>query len=165
MTHCTQIESPIGPLLLLSDGESLTGLYMNEHKCGPAASAAWTQNDALPLFITVREQLAAYFAGTLTAFDLPLAPHGTPFQQRVWNTLRDVPYGQTVSYGELARQVGSPGAARAVGAANGANPLSIVVPCHRVVGTKGLLTGYAGGMGRKQFLLTLEQDKGDAGQV
>ena len=165
MTHFTHTDSPIGPLLLLSDGTHLTGLYMNQHRCGPALSAAWTQNDALALFVRAQEQLTAYFAGTRTTFDLPLAPHGTSFQQDVWNALSSISYGQTVSYGELARRVGRPGAARAVGAASGANPLSLVVPCHRVVGARGLLTGYAGGTERKQFLLKLERDNGGAGQV
>ena len=105
----------------------------------------------------VREQLAAFFARELDAFDLDLAPAGTPFQRRVWTALADVPFGQTTTYGALARQLGDPGAAQAVGAANGANPLAIVVPCHRVVGSGGALVGYAGGLHRKRALLDLER--------
>ena len=115
------------------------------------------QSDEAAPFAEAKRQLAAYFAGRLTAFDLPLAPQGTPFQRRVWDELRRVPHGQTVSYGELARRIGSPTACRAVGAANGRNPLCIIVPCHRVVGANGKLIGYAGGMPRKEALLALER--------
>jgi methylated-DNA-[protein]-cysteine S-methyltransferase len=110
-----------------------------------------------PLAETVR-QLRAYFAGELREFDLPLAPAGTPFQLRVWRELRNIPYGQTISYGELARRVGSPKGSRAVGLANGANPISIVVPCHRVIGSSGKLTGYGGGLENKARLLALERE-------
>jgi methylated-DNA-[protein]-cysteine S-methyltransferase len=102
------------------------------------------------------EQLQAYFAGELRAFDLPLAPHGTPFQREVWSALREIPYGSTISYAELAAAVGRPDAARAVGAANGRNPIAVVIPCHRVIGASGALTGYGGGLGRKRLLLDLE---------
>jgi methylated-DNA-[protein]-cysteine S-methyltransferase len=106
------------------------------------------------------EQLRSYFAGELTGFDLPLAPSGTDFQQRVWAALREIPYGRTVSYAELAVAVGRPGAARAVGAANGRNPIAIVIPCHRVIGSAGALTGYGGGLDRKRLLLDLEAAAG-----
>jgi methylated-DNA-[protein]-cysteine S-methyltransferase len=111
-----------------------------------------------------RAQLSAYFAGERTTFDLPLAPVGTPFQQRVWGELRRIPYAETVSYGELANRLGSPGASRAVGLANGRNPIAIVVPCHRVIGADGTLTGYAGGLERKRALLDLER-KASAGSA
>lgn len=156
MTYYTYWDSPIQPLLLTSDGAALTGLFMVAHKHGPEAEANWVQSDEAAPFAEAKRQLAAYFAGQLTAFDLPLAPVGTAFQQRVWDELRRVPHGQTVSYGELARRIGSPNACRAVGMANGRNPLCIIVPCHRVVGADGKIIGYAGGMPRKEALLALE---------
>ena len=157
MTYYTYFDSPLQPLLLTSDGTALTGLFMVVHKHGPEIGADWIQRDEAAPFAEAKRQLAAYFAGQLTAFDLPLAPVGTAFQRRVWDELRRVPHGQTVSYGELARRIGSPNACRAVGLANGRNPLSIIVPCHRVVGASGKLIGYAGGMPRKEALLALER--------
>ena len=154
--YAPHTDGPIGPLLLLSDGAALTGLYMNEHRNGPPTGAGWVQDDGAAPFAEARRQLGEYFRGARTVFDLPLAPVGTPFQARVWDALRAIPYGATVSYGALARQMGQPGAARAVGLANGRNPLSIVVPCHRVVGADGTVVGYAGGLDRKRALLTLE---------
>lgn len=156
MTYYTYFDSPIQPLLLTSDGAALTGLFMIAHKHGPEIGTAWTQDDKAAPFAEAKRQLAAYFAGHLTDFDLPLAPTGTAFQKRVWDELRRIPHGQTVSYGELARRIGSPKACRAVGLANGRNPLSIVVPCHRVVGANGRLVGYAGGIASKEALLALE---------
>jgi len=155
-TYYTYWDSPIQPLLLTSDGAALTGLFMVAHKHGPEVGTDWIQEDEAAPFAEAKRQIAAYFAGQLTAFDLPLAPVGTAFQKRVWDELRRVPHGQTVSYGELARRIGSPNACRAVGLANGRNPLSIIVPCHRVVGANGKLIGYAGGMARKEALLALE---------
>lgn len=152
------LASPLGPLLLTSDGEALTGVFLENHRHGPAVGADWTR-DAAP-FAAVREQLGAYFAGDRRAFDLPVRPAGTPFQQAVWQALLDVPYGATVSYGALAQRLGQPGAVRAVGAANGRNPVSIVVPCHRVVGADGALTGYGGGIENKRRLLALESGQG-----
>ena len=157
MTYYTYFDSPIQPLLLTSDGSALTGLFLVAHTHGPEVGADWVQSDEAAPFTEAKRQLAAYFAGELTAFDLPLAPIGTAFQKRVWDELRRVPHGQTVSYGELARRIGSPNACRAVGLANGRNPLSIIVPCHRVVGANGKLIGYAGGMPRKEILLALER--------
>ncbi|HEX8104378.1 MAG TPA: methylated-DNA--[protein]-cysteine S-methyltransferase [Solirubrobacteraceae bacterium] len=151
MTLWTSHPSPIGDLLLLSDGEALTGLFMAPW----TADAAWRRADEA--FAAAREQLDAYFAGERTDFDLPLAPSGTGFQLRVWAALRTIPYGETTSYGALAAQIGAPGAARAVGLANGRNPVSIVVPCHRVIGAGGALTGYGGGLERKRTLLDLER--------
>ena len=148
-------ESPVGPLLLLGDGRAVRGLYMQDGR-RPGAPDAAAPAVAGGLLDRVRDQLDEYFAGARTTFDVPLAAGGTPFQQRVWAELARIPYGRTVTYGELASRIGSPGAARAVGAANGLNPISIVVPCHRVIGSTGTLTGYAGGVERKRFLLDLE---------
>ncbi len=148
----THLESPIGPLLLLSDGRSLTGLFMNE-RIVPGDSV---ESFGAEPFGAARRQLAEYFAGGRRTFDLPLAPKGTTFQRTVWAFLQDIPYGETTSYGELARRMRSPKACRAVGLANGRNPISIVVPCHRVVGANGKLTGYGGGLANKAFLLDLE---------
>ena len=148
------VDSPVGPLTLVERSGRLAGLYMADQRHLPDADSFGAPDPgALP---EVREQLAAYFAGDLRDFDLPLAPVGTPFQVAVWEALRRVPYGRTCTYGELAAAVGRPSAVRAVGAANGRNPLSVVVPCHRVVGAGGVLTGYAGGLERKAFLLALE---------
>jgi methylated-DNA-[protein]-cysteine S-methyltransferase len=148
--------SPIGELLLTSDGKALTGLYMCEHKGRPAhgPEPSWERVDSA--FRAVREQLDAYFEGGLRAFELPLRMDGTPFQHLVWAGLRAIPYGETVSYAELARRIGRPGASRAVGSANGRNPISIVVPCHRVIAADGTLGGYGGGLERKDFLLQHE---------
>lgn len=155
VTSHTVVDSPLGPLTLRAEDGVLSGLYMTEHRHGPAPDTLGTRDDdGLP---GVREQLASYFAGELTAFDLPLAVRGTAFQQRVWAALREIPYGATTSYGELAGAIGRPSAVRAVGLANGRNPVSIVVPCHRVVGAGGALTGYGGGVERKRALLDLER--------
>jgi methylated-DNA-[protein]-cysteine S-methyltransferase len=150
LTTFTVIPSPIGQLLLTSDGASLTGLYVGTS----VLREDWRRDD--DGFAAARTQLAAYFAGRLTAFDLPLAPAGTAFQQRVWSALRAVPYGSVVTYGQLADRLGNPTAARAVGLANARNPISIVVPCHRVIGANGKLVGYGGGLDRKRQLLALE---------
>ena len=147
----TTIASPCGELIAISDGESLTSLEFPGR--GPSPSGA-TRDDGP--FREVRAQLDAYFAGERRAFDLPLAADGTPFQRDVWAALVAIPYGATTSYGELARAIGRPAAVRAVGAANGANPIAIVVPCHRVIGKDGTLTGYGGGLPRKRLLLALE---------
>lgn len=157
MIYYTYLESPIGRLLLTSDGISLTGLYMEPHRHGPANTEGWVRDDEAVPFPTAHKQLQAYFAGELQEFDLPLAPQGTPFQQRVWNELRNIPFGQTWSYGELARRIGQPTASRAVGLANGKNPISVIVPCHRVIGANGKLVGYGGGLDRKNTLLQLER--------
>lgn len=149
------LDSPIGELTLVERDGALVGLYMRGHSPAPDPAGFGPRvDDALP---AASEQLAAYFAGQLRVFDLPLAAVGTQFQRRVWGLLPGIGYGQTRSYGELAAELGSPGASRAVGAANARNPISIVVPCHRVIGASGRLTGYAGGADRKAFLLALEQ--------
>lgn len=150
----TTVESPLGVLLLTSDGNGLTGLFSREHPRLPTIGSAWRRDDAF--FTGVRDQLDAYFAGRLTEFNVSLSPVGTPFQHKVWNALREIPFGHTVSYGELALRIGQPAASRAVGLANAKNPIGIIIPCHRVVGTGGKLTGYAGGLAMKQHLLDLE---------
>ena len=152
--YATITDSPLGELTLLSDGTNLTGLYLPVHKGGPPDTSAWHW-DAGP-FATAVHQLEQYFAGELTTFDLPLAASGTPFQRQVWDALASIPYGATASYRDIATAIGSPRAVRAVGLANGRNPIPIVVPCHRVVGANGALTGYGGGLPAKQLLLDLE---------
>lgn len=156
MTYFTRLVSPIGEILLTSNGQALTGLYLEEFSGGPAPvpSAGWVA-DAGP-FAEARAQLRAYFAGERPSFSLALAPSGTAFQRAVWDALTAIPFGATCSYGELAARLGRPGAARAVGSANGCNPIAIVIPCHRVIGADGSLTGYGGGLPRKRWLLEHE---------
>jgi len=152
----TVVGSPIGELMLTSDGAALTGLWLEEHagRAGAGPADAWKRDPAL--FREAVAQVRAYVAGELRVFSLPLAAAGTPFQRRVWAALAEIPFGETRSYGEIARRIGQPGAARAVGLANGSNPISIVVPCHRVIGANGTLTGYGGGLERKRWLLEHE---------
>ncbi len=149
-------DSPVGPLSLVSSGQALTALAFDNHSrpIRPLAEAE-PGNDAI--LDEARRQLDAYFAGKIQRFNLPLAPRGTPFQERVWMALRDIPYGETCSYSDIAAAVGAPRAVRAVGGANGNNPISIIVPCHRVIGAGGALTGFGGGIDRKRYLLTHEQ--------
>jgi methylated-DNA-[protein]-cysteine S-methyltransferase len=150
------VDSPIGRLLLQTDGISLTGLFMDVPNRPPRGMNEWREDaNAGPLPQAVR-QLGEYFAGNRLDFDLPLRLQGTEFQQRVWRALTEIPYGATWSYGELAKRIGNPNASRAVGLANGRNPISILVPCHRVIGADGSLTGYGGGLERKQWLLAHE---------
>jgi methylated-DNA-[protein]-cysteine S-methyltransferase len=148
----TAVPSPLGELWLTSDGTRLTRLWLGR---SPEPETDGESADAAP-FPAAREQLRAYFEGRLREFDLPLAPAGTPFQHRVWRALLEIPYGRTVTYGALAARLGQPGASRAVGLANGRNPIAVVIPCHRVVGAGGALTGYGGGIERKRWLLELE---------
>jgi methylated-DNA-[protein]-cysteine S-methyltransferase len=150
----TRIESPIGDLTIVATNDAIVAIEMSPAR--PATTANAVREDAYPLLIEARRQLDAYFRGELNTFSLPLRPSGTNFQQRVWKALEDVPYGVTASYNDIAKAIGAPGSARAVGAANGANPLPIVVPCHRVIGSDGSLTGYGGGLDRKRKLLSLE---------
>ena len=157
-TH-TVIESVVGTLTLVAEEGAIVGLYMDLQRHRPDDDELGEldpRGRAAEPFKAAAGQLDAYFDGELTRFDLPLAPHGSEFQQRVWAALQEIPYGQTESYGELAERIGSPGGARAVGLANGKNPISIVIPCHRVVGSDGSLTGYGGGLDRKRQLLDLE---------
>ncbi|NUH43382.1 methylated-DNA--[protein]-cysteine S-methyltransferase [Streptomyces samsunensis] len=155
-THTT-IDSPYGPLTLVATGTELSGLYMVQQRHRPPEETFGAPGDPAdtPFAETIR-QLTAYFAGELTEFDLPLHLDGTPFQRRVWAELRRIPYGETWSYGRLADRIGQPTASRAVGLANGKNPVGIIVPCHRVVGSTGSLTGYGGGLDRKRRLLEFE---------
>ena len=146
--------SPIGGLLLLGDDDALHGLFMQAGPAPKPVAPGWEHDPAA--LVAARTQLAEYFAGERTAFDLALVLDGTPFERRVWRALQEIPYGQTATYGEIARRLGRPSACRAVGRANGRNPITIVVPCHRVIGADGTLTGYGGGMQRKRRLLELE---------
>ena len=149
------IDTPLGRMSVQGDGEFVTGLYMPQHKGWQGPDDSWRQSDAA--FTTIREQLAEYFAGARQEFDVPLKLVGTPFQQQVWRELVRIPFGTTITYAELARRVGKPSASRAVGHANGRNPVSILVPCHRVIGANGKLTGYAGGIDKKEWLLNWER--------
>lgn len=149
------LDTPIGRVLLVGAPGALTGLYLADHeRCPPLPPGSMPDDDA---FNDAREQLRDYFAGTRTTFDLPLRLTGTKFQVGVWSALRDIPYGHTSGYGELARRLGHPSAARAVGAANGRNPISIILPCHRVIGGDGSLTGYGWGVETKAWLLDHER--------
>lgn len=148
------IDSPLGPINIQGDGEFVTGLYLHNHKGWHGPDSSWKQSGAS--FAMVREQLAEYFAGEREVFDVPLKLAGTSFQQRVWRELVRIPYGSTITYSELARRVGQPSASRAVGHANSRNPISILVPCHRVIGSSGKMTGYAGGVDKKRWLLDWE---------
>ncbi len=150
MENVFYMDTPAGVLEIRDDGCSLTAVRFALGEVKPGAEAS-------PLARRARAQLSEYFAGRRKTFDLPLAARGTPFQQKVWDFLRRIPYGQTRSYGQIAAAAGNPRACRAVGMANNKNPLGIVVPCHRVVGANGALTGYAGGLDKKAFLLELEK--------
>ena len=155
-THIVQ-PSPIGPLTIVAEGGKLIALYMDAQQHRPVDDSLGAVGDpSAEPFAAAVQQLAAYFAGELTSFDLPIAPTGTDFQRSVWTALQSIPYGQTWSYAQLADKIGKPAAVRAVGLANGRNPVAIVIPCHRVIGSDGSLTGYGGGLDRKRFLLDLE---------
>ena len=153
-THMT-IDTPIGELTLVGEDEALVGVYYPGHWTRPDRATFGARSDGAG-FEAAERQLSEYLAGTRTAFTLPIALHGDGFQRRVWERLTEIPYGATITYGEIARELGDPTLARAVGGAVGHNPLSVIVPCHRVVGKDGRLTGYAGGLERKRFLLNLE---------
>jgi methylated-DNA-[protein]-cysteine S-methyltransferase len=150
----TLIESPLGELLATRDDAGITGLYLPTGKNPMVPHETWTRDDAA--FADLRTQLGEYFAGVRREFDLPLNASGSQFQKRVWAALLDIPYGETATYGSTALRIGAPTASRAVGLANGQNPISIVVPCHRVIGVNGSLTGYGGGLPAKQWLLAHE---------
>jgi methylated-DNA-[protein]-cysteine S-methyltransferase len=153
-TCFTTCQSPVGTLLLVSDGHALTGLYPERHRDVPSMTDGWRRDDAF--FSGVRDQLSEYFGGRLMSFEVEVAPRGTEFQREVWSALEAIPLGQTCSYGAVAYAVGRPTANRAVGSTVSKNPISIIIPCHRVVGADGALTGYAGGLELKQKLLDLE---------
>ena len=182
-TYYSIIDSPVGKLLVTSDGKHVTRLFMEDHIGGPTANSDfaespskensvygrqgkfgnlplpdWQRNENEPTLVKAKEQLREYFAGKRQSFDLPLKLEGNSFQVVVWEELTRIPFGKTISYGELARRIGKPGAPRAVGLANGKNPISIIVPCHRVIGASGKLTGYGGGLDRKVFLLEHESN-------
>ena len=150
------IPSPVGPLLLAADDVALRVIEFESPRHPIARNSDWREGET-PVLKLARTQLNEYFDGARRVFDLPLAPQGTEFQRRVWNTLAGIRYGMTINYADLAHRIGRPTAVRAVGAANGRNPLPIVLPCHRVIGADGSLTGFAGGLPTKQFLLRLEE--------
>ncbi len=154
----TVLDSPVGPLMLAGDESALRELWFLQGRQRQAPNPAWTESARA--FAEPVRQLKAYFAGRLKTFTCAVDPGGTAFQARVWTALREVAYGETISYGELARRIGDPKAVRAVGLANGANPISIVIPCHRVIGADGTLVGYGGGLPIKRALLSLEQGQG-----
>ena len=157
------LPSPIGELTVVADDGAITHLLMDAARYRPDDPDVLgvAGDPAAEPFASAAVQLAAYFAGVLTRFDLPLAPRGDDFHQRVWALLREIPYGETRSYGDLARALGDRNLAQAVGTANGRNPIAVVVPCHRVIGSDGSLVGYAGGLERKRFLLALEEPAAD----
>ena len=162
MITSTYIESPLGTMLAAAEDGTLTGLWFVGQRYFPKASAEWRDDAQAGVFAQVREQLKEYFAGRRMAFDLPLNPGGsraTPFQRAVWSAIAAVPFGATSTYSSLAAKCGKPSAARAAGAATGRNPISLLIPCHRIVGSSGALTGYAGGLERKKALLALESNK------
>ena len=154
MILCRRIDSPVGPLMLAADDHALRHIEFRDN-CHPADRRDWHGGDN-PILQAAQQQLGEYFTGNRRQFDLPLAPHGTDFQCTVWRALAEIPYGSTISYAQLAQRLGNPNGTRAVGAANGRNPLPIVLPCHRVIGADGGLTGFGGGLPTKEFLLRLE---------
>lgn len=158
--YCSTLASPLGPLRLCGDGKAVNAIHMVTRRHPEPVPESTADSDVRMddgPFRDAREQLLAYFAGELREFTLALAPQGTLFRQKVWRALREIPYGETESYGALARRIGLPQAARAVGLANGRNPIAIVIPCHRVIGANGSLVGYGGGLERKHWLLAHEQ--------
>jgi methylated-DNA-[protein]-cysteine S-methyltransferase len=152
-----RITSPLGPMLLATDGVALTGAWFDGQRYLPSIDERWQRRRDLPVLRRAAAMLVEYFEGTRLRFDVALAPAGTSFQRAVWDQIFAVPYGETIAYRDLAARVGRPAAVRAAGAATGRNPLSIFVPCHRIVGADGALTGYAGGLDRKRALLALER--------
>lgn len=163
MKYALPYASPLGKMLLAADGDALIGVYFLGQKHFPTTLPDGDATRPGGVLDRTARQLSDYFQGRRNAFDIPLAPRGTPFQRDVWDALSSIPYGETIAYGELARRIGRPQSVRAVGAAVGRNPITIIIPCHRVVGTNGSLTGYAGGLERKQALLDLEKGDRDAG--
>jgi methylated-DNA-[protein]-cysteine S-methyltransferase len=156
MIHYSRFVTPVGTMIATAVGGALTGLYFEHGRHAPAVDASWKADPASTPLRECARQLGEYIEGARREFQLPLAPQGSEFQRRVWIEIARIPFGETLTYAELAQRAGAPGAARAAGAATGRNPLSIIVPCHRVVGSDGSLTGYAGGIERKERLLRLE---------
>jgi methylated-DNA-[protein]-cysteine S-methyltransferase len=162
IVYFDRVPSPLGEMLLASDGDALSGAWFDGQRYQPQIGPAWQPQPGLAVLRRAPAELAEYFAGERFAFDVLLAPVGTPFQRDVWRAIAGVRYGETIAYRELAGRAGRPASIRAAGAATGRNPLSIIVPCHRIVGADGALTGYAGGLARKRALLALEQAAGAA---
>lgn len=156
MTLYSHLESPLGELLLIAHDESLTGVYFTDQHHAPPIHPDWVRRNDAPVFLELKKQLIEYTSGTRTAFGLPVELTGTKFQTQVWEQIIDIPFGKTVTYTELAAKIGDPQAVRAVGTATGANPICWAIPCHRVIGKDGSLTGYAGGLARKKALLDFE---------
>lgn len=156
MIRYCHIATSLGAMYATTTDDALSGLYFDGGRHAPTIDPRWVEDASHAALRACATQLSEFIAGKRVAFDLPIAPAGTPFQRRVWAEIAKIPFGETLSYAELARRAGAPGAARAAGAATGRNPLSIVVPCHRVVGSSGRLTGYAGGLDRKRHLLEIE---------
>ena len=156
MTRFARLRTSLGTLLLIAADDALTGLHFVGGKHVPDIDPSWLEEPDFPLFKRCAAQMEEYLAGERGKFDLPLAPKGTAFQQRVWREIAKVPFGEAITYSQLAARAGAPGSARAAGAATGRNPISLIVPCHRIVATDGSLTGYAGGLDRKEKLLALE---------
>lgn len=161
MRYYDTFESPFGGMLLTASDDGLSGVYFDRQKHHPKRAGDWKHAPENARLKRAKRQLAEYFSGARKRFDLTLDPRGTDFQRAVWKAISGVPYGETISYGELARRAGFPEGARAAGAATGRNPIGIVVPCHRIVGSDGSLTGYAGGLERKRALLALESGERD----
>jgi methylated-DNA-[protein]-cysteine S-methyltransferase len=156
MLYYDYYHSPRGRILLVADDRALTGVYFAGQKYHPRIDEQWKRADRHEPLRQAKRELSEYFDGKRTRFTVEVSPHGTPFQRAVWKAIADVRFGQTIAYGELAERAGYPGSARAAGAATGRNPISIIVPCHRIVGSNGSLTGYAGGLAKKRALLELE---------
>lgn len=161
MRYYDTFDSPCGGMLIAASEKGITGVYFNRQKYHPKRDAGWQHAPDNVHLQKAKKQLAEYFSGKRREFDLPLDPAGSGFQKRVWKAIAGVPYGQTITYGELARRSGFPEGARAAGAATGRNPIGIIVPCHRIVGANGKLTGYAGGLDKKRALLALESGEKD----
>jgi methylated-DNA-[protein]-cysteine S-methyltransferase len=162
MSYCYDFtNSPQGQMLLVADERGLSGVYFDGQKYLPRVGTEWRRDSNHPVLRQAKRELAEYFGGKRKRFEVALAPAGTPFQKSVWKAISTVDFGETISYGELARRAGSPGSGRAAGAATGRNPITIIVPCHRIVGSTGSLTGYAGGLDRKRALLALESEVPD----
>ena len=157
MRYYDRFQSPQGGMLLLASDEGLAGVFFDRQKYHPEKQADWKRNPAHKVLRQAKRELAEYFAGKRKRFGVALAPEGTSFQRSVWKAISGVGFGETISYGELARRAGHPGSARAAGAATGRNPIGVIVPCHRIMGANGSLTGYAGGLERKRGLLALER--------
>jgi methylated-DNA-[protein]-cysteine S-methyltransferase len=154
--YFTHFDTPMGAMLAVATDDAITDLHIVSGKYVPKIDGQWIDSPKLPVFLQLRQELHEYFDGKRKRFEVKLAPEGTEFQKAAWKALTKIPFGQTRSYGEQAAAIGNPKAVRAIGAANGRNPIAIVVPCHRVIGANGTLTGYAGGLDKKEFLLKLE---------